>query len=927
MWATCWVVGYLASSAVAADPAVDDLFEKKIRPVLVKECYGCHSTDAKKVRGGLRLDTREAIRIGGDRGPAVVPGDVGASLLIKALRYDELEMPPTGQLSPLVIADFEAWVKNGAPDPRDGTEPATGGIDFEAAGEHWAYQPIEESPLPSVQDVDWSVNRVDRYILAALEAAELSPSPSADRRTLIRRVYFDLIGLPPTFEEVQAFVRDTVPTAYESVVDRLLQSPHYGERWGRHWLDVARYADTKDLVLLYGKDAIRPFAYTYRDYIIRSFNEDTPFDRLVHEQLAADQLAAQDPHFERWRLAAMGFLTLGRMFDNNPHDIYDDRIDVVSRGFLGLTVSCARCHDHKYDAIPTDDYYSLYGVFASSVKPFELPLIADPDEVAGGAEFEAKAQPLRDELVAYVEKHHTEIVETARSRVTDYLVKVATEKPDPLDEAVFFMSLSPGQLKPKMVARWRRYLQRRSQSDDPVFGPWGELMALPESDLERRAPEVIAHWQSIETGTQIGQLNPLVKDALASATIAKGTDIAQLYGSLLKKLYEGTKGKEEAELDGAQAQLLAVLTSQHSPFFFPKSLTYLYLTRVFRDKYHKQLLELDKLAVNSEGVPPRAMVLNDAAEVYNPRVFIRGDPARLGAPVDRQFLRVLSSAERQPFRGGSGRLDLARAITSSGNALTARVLANRIWMHHLGEPLVTTPSDFGVRSDPPSHPELLDYLAWKLIASKWSLKSLHREIVLSRTYQQESFDRPAARERDRGNRLLWRAHRRRLDLESMRDSLLAISGRLDRTQYGRPVDIAGDPENRRRTIYGIVDRQNLPGLFRAFDFANPDQSVARRPETTVPQQALFALNSEFMVTQARSLAALEELSADSVDERIAAFYRRVLTRDPDHEEVAAARSFVTQVSTSAGEGSETVLTAWEQFAQVLLATNELMFVD
>ena len=383
------IIAAMCCSAVAAgeDPAGSDLFETKVRPVLVEHCYDCHSAQAKKLKGNLLLDTPEGMRKGGDSGPAVVPGKPDESLLIQAVRYEDesTKMPPKGKLPADTVAVLERWISGGAPGPsvHPVRAPSAGSsrrIDFAAGRKHWSFQPVTRHEPPPIKDRAWPRSPVDPFVLAKLEAAGLTPSPPADRRTLLRRAYYDLIGLPPTAEEIDAFERDRSADAFARVVDRLLASPRYGERWGRHWLDVARYADTKDGVLMFGDDRVRPYAYTYRDYVIRALNEDLPFDRFIREQLAADVVAPKD---EPWRLAAMGFLTLGRMFDNNIHDQIDDKIDTVSRGLLGLTVACARCHDHKYDPIPTADYYSLYGIFASTETPFELPLIdarrRDPD--------------------------------------------------------------------------------------------------------------------------------------------------------------------------------------------------------------------------------------------------------------------------------------------------------------------------------------------------------------------------------------------------------------------------------------------------------------------------------------------------------------------------------------------------------------------
>jgi len=802
-------------------------------------------------------------------------------------------------------------------------EPETAGaIDFEAARHHWAYQPITPPQLPVVEDREWASSPIDRFVLAKLEAAGLTPSPRADGRTLIRRVSFDLIGLPPTPEEVEAFVEDDSPDAYSRLVDRLLGSPHYGERWGRHWLDVARYADTKDLVLTIGEDAIRPYAYTYRDYVIRAFNRDLSFDQFVEEQLAADKLVANKagPQLEPWKLAAMGFLTLGPLYDNNPHDIFDDRIDTVTRAFLGLTVSCARCHDHKYDAISTEDYYALYGIFASSEKPLEPPLIDDPKNTPGSAEFHKEYELEMTKLREHIDSQYEAITETTRKHAADYLLRVATQEPDFFETGTFFRSLSPDDLRPKILSQWRHYLERHSHQQHPVFGPWHDLLGIPEDELADHSGEVLARWRKVEPGTGPGQLNPLVAEALGMATIATRADVAHVYGKLLKGLYEQSKKAESR--DPAREQLLTILTGADGPNFFPKTNTHFHMSRKPRNEYDEMILAIDQLAVKKPGAPPRAMVLVDAAELYHPRVFVRGDPSQPGKPVPRRFLTVLGGAERGAFANGSGRLDLARAITAADNPLTSRVLVNRVWMHHFGEPLVPTPSDFGVRCDPPTHPKLLDALAWTFLEDGWSLKRLHRRILLSSTYQQASRDRPECRQVDPSNRLLWRAHRRRLDVESMRDALLAISGRLDHGLFGRSVDVAGDPMSRRRTLYGLVDRQDLSSLLRTFDFADPVQSCERRAQTTVPQQALFAMNSAFVIEQAKGLAA--RVDGTDARGRVAALYRRTLTRHPDAAEVESALRFIEAAKADTGESG---LSAWEQLAQILLLTNELLFVD
>jgi cytochrome c553 len=939
------LLAIIALAVLAPFTSADDgieFFEKKIRPVLVEHCYECHSKDAKKQRGGLLLDSRTGIRKGGDTAPAVVPGKPSESLLLKAVRQTdpELKMPPKGKLPDGVIIDLEKWIALGAPDPRDAKPAKTSGIDFEAAKKHWSYQPIHKLLLPAVKQSSWAQTPLDHFILAKLEEKGLSPSPPADPRTLLRRLYFDLIGLPPTFEEVQEFTRAwdgasaKRQATLERVVDQLLASPHYGERWGRHWLDVARYADTKDGVLMYGDDRIRPYAYTYRDYVIRALNADTPFDRFVHEQLAADQI---EPKVEPWRLAAMGYLTLGRMFDNNQHDILDDRIDVVTRGLLGLTVTCARCHDHKYDAVGMADYYALYGVFASSEAPFELPLIDIAHKTPGLDEYEKKATPERKKLHAMEEQQFALLSETARQRVGDYLTRVATTPPDLAETAIYFLSLAPTDLRPPMVNRWRKYLEHPSRGDDPVFAPWPALMKLPDGEFAARAPAVLLQQTARPAGLGKGELNPLIRELLVNAKPARKADIAKLYGDLLRKTYEQSR-QPGAKLTEAQRQLVDVVTDKSSPCWFPKSQTYYHMSRTEKDQFGSLRNNLDKIAVQSPQAPPRAMVLNDTQDLYEPHIFVRGNAAALGDAVPRRFLQVLGGGPAFPH--GSGRLDLARAITAPDNPLTARVIVNRIWMEHFGEPLVATPSDFGVRSAPPSHPELLDWLAATFMEDGWSLKKLHRRIVLSATYQQSSnldsrsrnanaeSDNPQSPIRnpqsvDPENRLLWRFQRRRLDLEAMRDTLLAVSGRLDGKISGRPVDVVNEAGNRRRTVYGLVDRQTLPGLFRAFDFASPDASAERRPFTTVPQQALFGMNAPFMMEQAKGLAARAD-GAATPEAKAAKLVQLALARPAEPAEIEAALRFVRAAEQSP-ERSQ--LTPWQQYAQVLLLTNEFIFVD
>jgi hypothetical protein len=592
-------------------------------------------------------------------------------------------------------------------------------------------------------------------------------------------------------------------------------------------------------------------------------------------------------------------------------------------------VSCARCHDHKYDAIPTADYYSFYGIFASSEAPMELPLLAPPAPTAEAQEFMKKWNAKLQELKNHIEAEFKNLSEQFRNQTPEYLVRIAAEPADPLETAVFFLSLSPNDLRPPILSAWRAYLKKHAKADDPVFAPWHDLLKLGDKDFATSAVAVVKKWSMVPDGTSNGQLNPVIKQALASAKLTSKADVARFYGELLKKAYhESKKAAPGAKPQAAQQQLVDILVGPSSPTFFHKSTTWLYMSRVPRTHYGTLLQQLDRMAVDAPA-PPRAMILVDTPIPYTPKIFLRGNPNTPGKTVPRQFLHILSLGKPKPFQSpGSGRLELAHAITAPDNPLTSRVLVNRVWQHHFGEPLVSTPDDFGTRSERPTHPELLDYLAWTFKQQGWSLKKLHRLIMLSSTYQQASFDRPDCRKVDSENRLLWKYNRRHLDLEALRDSLLAVSDRLNPKMGGPSVDLIGNPKSSRRTIYGIVDRQDLPNLYRAFNFASPDQTASVRPKTIVPQQALFAMNSPFMIEQVKSLIARPELTKETdVKKRVAKLYQLVFQREPSAKELQLGLAFVQAAEAPIGPVNPTHLTAWQQYAQVLLMTNEFAFLE
>jgi hypothetical protein len=731
---------------------------------------------------------------------------------------------------------------------------------------HWAYQSPKPVEPPAVRNTAWVRNDLDRFILAKLEAQGVQPSPPVDPRTFLRRISANLTGLPPTFDDVQRFTAEAQaggpsaagldPSAVARLVQRLLDSPHYGERWGRHWLDVARYSDTKGYV--YGREERRfVHASTYRDWVVQAFNNDIPYDRFLLLQIAADQLVPADSP----DLAAMGFITGGRRFLGVTHDIIDDRIDVVTRGTLGLTVQCARCHDHKYDPIPIQDYYSLYGVF-HGVDVQLVPL--QPSE-------DAELAKRRKAFAEGYAKHRDAANLRLKSRLADYLTAQLELHQYP--EEGFDQLLSADDIIPASVRRWRDYLLTHRSTADPIWGPWHALSALEAASFTNQAKTALASVRAQAS------LNPLVAEAFAQ-TPASMREVAAKYGEIF------ARADKEPDLPGA-GPFRAFLLDPDSPAIVPDTgivNTESFFPTPVTEEIWKLQGEVDRRLM--ELATPAALILTDRSQEPHPRVFQRGSPSRLGDPVPRQFLGVLSKNDRQPFQQGSGRLELARAIIDPANPLTARVMVNRIWQHHFGKGLVPTSSDFGLRAEAPSHPELLDWLALRFIAEGWSVKAMHRLIVTSATYQQgEAFPM------------------RRLDFEQLRDAMLAVSGELDRSIGGRPKELL-DPTHLRRTLYANVDRQFLPGTFRTFDFANPDIHVAVRHETTVPQQALFFLNGRFAAARAAGLAST--VTHLPPPERVQALYRTVYQREPTPHETSISLRFVENAAESAPPPPEPV---------------------
>jgi cytochrome c553 len=967
------LAGTTAQAAELAKAQVD-FFENKIRPILADTCYKCHNAGEGKVKGGLALDSKEATLKGGDTGPAVVPGDADKSLLIKAITYKDpdLQMPPKGEkLSDAQIADLIAWVKMGAPDPRSSGANAKFKGKTDAAKQHWAFAPVQKQTPPTVKAASRVKTPVDNFIFAKLEEKSLEPNAPAERDTLIRRAYYDLIGIPPTPAEVASFVNDKDPKAFEKIVEKLLASPHYGERWGRYWLDVARYSDTKGASNR-REDPRFPYAWTYRDYVIKSFNEDKPFDKFIIEQVAADKLATSDPTL----LAGLGFLTLGDRFDGNANDVINDRIDVVTKGFLGLTVACARCHDHMFDPIPTKDYYSLHGVFNSSMEPKEMPLIEKVD--TNGAQYRAYVAERNrklTELHRFADREINKLTSEFRKKAGAYLTvtyldgKARTE----LDQKA--------KLDRNVVQATQNRI-RRAGDRDPVIGPWNQLAKAwkaSEKTFPAEAKKILTKVieNKPEGKKKTSPYNSMValmfkRNPMPTTLAQAGTYYTGLFTAVdaqwqaTLKAYESS-GRFPAPFANAQMEEI-----RNTPFRFTTSST-MEINEVvgmvpvgLQGRIRNLANELSRLEVTHPGAPARAVVLVDKPKPVDSPVFVRGEPGNKGQAAPRQFLEILSGPNRQPFKIGSGRLELAKAIAGKSNPLTARVLVNRVWLHHFGEGIVTTPDDFGTMADAPSHPELLDYLANHFVESGWSIKKLHRLIMLSETYQQSSDTNPRFAQVDPYNRLLWRANIRKLEFEAIRDSLLSIGGKLDLELGGKPVNITAEPYSDRRSVYGYIDRANVPEVMTHFDFATPDMPTGKRYNTIVPQQALFMMNSPQVIDVTRNIVARPEFKTAKTDEaRLEALYNIIYQRKARPEEIKLGLEFVHTKSTdpviiaqpqpvsavaakkappkkapaptmrSQGNGiinsgamvERRGLSNWEKYAQTLLLANEFSYVN
>lgn len=802
-----------------------DFFEKKIRPALVKHCYKCHAEEGDKIKGGLLLDTREATRVGGDSGPAIVPHDLDESLLYVAITYEDssLEMPPKYKLDDDVIADFKTWIEMGAPDPRErrlkpGTPTEyTNTIDIEAGREHWAYQQAMKPNLPEVADEKWNKNPIDRFVSAKRNDEGLSANGEAYPRTLIRRLSFDLTGLPPSSSDVEQFVADfdeNPDTAISEATSRMLESEQYGERWGRHWLDVARYGESS------GKEinAAFPHAWRYRDYVIDSFNQDKPFDQFITEQIAGDLLDAENDQQRTEQLVATGFLAIGTKGLNEQNarqyrfDLVDEQIDTTTQALLGTTVSCARCHDHKFDPIPMADYYAMAGIFLSS-------------ETLYGT---------------------TEALQNRRTT---------------------------------------------------------ELISLPDSAPVAAERKSLADMIDLEMQRDILQerLDDLLDEAREARRSGDGDEATRIRQQTL-----GVRNR----LGQAEGTLKAFL---------------------------------------DDGTPiALAMGVRDKEDPFDSQILIRGEEDNpTDERVPRGFIQVIKTNDEEPIEADqSGRLQLAHWITSPENPLTARVFVNRVWSKLFGEGLVSTPDNFGTTGELPSHPELLDYLAIRFVELDWSVKDLIEEIVTSQTYRMSSDFNPEYFEMDPENRYLWRFPKRRLDAESIRDATLAVSGQLDASRpkgsvigqigdgyFGRTItDAQIEVPSNHRSIYLPIVRGLVPESLAVFDFADPSLISGKREITTVPSQALYMMNSEFVIESADAMARhlTEDRGLRGPELAKEAFYL-CYSRPPTSEEGQRTKEYIERFLATADESGlsqdEARLLALTTFCQSLISSAEFRYLN
>lgn len=907
----------------ALSPEQLDFFEKQVRPVLVEHCYECHS---ERADGGLKIDSREGLLRGGDSGAALIPGNSDTSLLIEAVRYQNLDfqMPPQGKLGLAQIAALEKWVAMGAPDPREETIAARLPVGMSTAEGRgfWSFQPVSNPVVPDVGGHAFVKNPIDAFILKRLLDQGLQPAPPADPRTLIRRLYMNLTGVPPTPEQVDNYLSNAVPRSTQALIDQLLHSPSYGERWGRHWLDVARYADSNGLDenLAFGN------AWRYRDYVINAFNADRPFNRFLIEQLAGDLL----PDVTEETKVATGFLVLGAKVLAEPDrekltmDTIDEQIDTTGKVFMGMSLGCVRCHDHKFDPIKQRDYYALAAIFKSTktfgdsntgaIKHWHEYVLESGDDLNDFKAIDAEIARLKKEASDWKNSAMAKLRVAANEKATEYLI--ASTEFGVADSLVRIAEVADRYgLHPRILHHCRRHLEFNQQH--AVFKPWHQIQQS-YSDTALKADAI----QKI--------YGPLFAAAVGDKTVKESPDVDPMLKSVVLP----------------DSKLVAAALKDRSGFLtIPPKPEFAFDGETLAE--YNRRMEAARIYESKARDVPAAMGVSDDTVLARLPIHIRGSHLNLGDEVGRDFPEVMRKSNVRPVfpRHQSGRLEFARWMASTQHPLTARVYVNRVWRWHFGEGLARTTENFGVLGDRPSHPELLDWLAHWFMESGWSTKDLNRLILGSNTYRMSALhpQNSVATKIDPDNRLLWKFRMQRLEPEQIRDSILAISGRLERTMAGKTVPLRNRQfvfnhtsvdhtryDSLRRAVYLPVIRNNLYTMFEQFDFPDPTMPTGDRSETVVAPQALLLMNSDLVLDSADALAqSLLQLSVSDAS-RVEIAYQRVLGRHPNERESRRAIDFVAQIRSGArlnagAVDGQWISKGWSLFCQSLFASNEFMY--
>ena len=922
------------AEAATLDPAGVEFFEKSVRPVLVARCYECHSAE-KKIKGGLALDTRDATLKGGDSGPGLVAGDPEKSKIIEAVRYknQDLQMPPKSPLPPAEIKVLEDWVRMGAPDPREGGASVAHkprAVSIEEGRQFWAWRPLQDTAVPAVGLP--GAHPVDAFLLKALGEKHLSPAPPADRRILIRRATFDLTGLPPAPEDVEAFIKDTSPDAWERLIERLLASPQYGERWGRHWLDLARYADSNGL----DENLTLGHAWRYRDYVVRSFNDDKPYDRFVIEQIAGDLIPEADAGTREQNLAATGFLALGAKVLAEPDrekllmDVIDEQIDTLGKAFLGMTFGCVRCHDHKSDPFEQQDYYAMAAIFRSTkslgddrtgaIKYWYEHSLATKEDLAARAAHDARVKEKTAEVRAFATKARAALKEELQSHAAGYLAAAARLSMSADYEEVCRLAAAHG-LRPRYLLTCRQYLEKNREH--PVFARWHEMGGDPE-EVARYFGDLFTRAKAADKDA-VAKSPPAAKAAKPAAPGAKGDKALPVKKSPIADPMLAAAHEALNDIAG----FLAIPDKDADAF---DEATVARIQRMNDD-----LMALDDQTPD----PPAIMGVTEGEVARTLPVHIRGSHLALGRPVERAFPRVMqaSLSKRVLPAKQSGRLELARWLASDENPLAARVFVNRVWRWHFGRGIVSSTDNFGTLGDRPSHPELLEWLARAFIENGWRVKDMHRLIMTSAAYQRDS-QHPSAGTASSGadpalvdpeNRLLWRFNLQRLDAEQIRDALLEVSGGLSGQIGGKTIPLRNKEfvfnhtskdhtryESPRRALYLPIIRNHLYDMLEQFDYPDPTMPTGSRNSTTVAPQALIMLNAPVVQDAAARLAARLKSDTRGADPArlVQRAYALLFGRQPTVREIERATAFLKPDPDA----------ALPLLCQTLLAANEFVFV-